>query len=75
MKNRKTASGIISLTQEHRFQLVDGEGNKFLFVLDHGSPVQGPDLERLEHARLPVKVTYADTGMLNSHVAYDVAEL
>lgn len=74
MKNRKSASGIISLTQEHRFQLVDDEGNKILFVLAHESPVQGRDLERLEKFRLPVKVTYADTGMLNSHVAYDVAE-
>lgn len=74
MRDRKFVSGIITLTQEHRFQLVDGNGRKIIFILSHESPVQGRDLERMEKSRAPVKVTYEDAAMLNALIAYDLFE-
>lgn len=70
----KTASGVITLAQEHRFQLVDDQGMKRLFILAHGSPVQGRDLELLEASHHHVTVFYTDTEMLSGHTAHDVHE-
>jgi hypothetical protein len=69
-----TASGVITLTQEHRFQLVDDQGGKKLFILAHGSPVQGKDLERLESANRRVRVFYSDGDTLNGYTAHAIHE-
>ena len=69
-----TAYGVITLAQEHRFQLVDDQGNKRLFILAHGSAVQGSDLERLERSHRHVAVFYTDSNMLSGYTAHDVHE-
>lgn len=70
----KTASGVVTLAQEHRFQLVDDQGKHRLFIVAHGASIQGADLQRLADSHCHVKVFYTDSGMLNGHTAHDVHE-
>ena len=70
----KTASGVVTLAQEHRFQLVDDQGSKKLFILAHGSPVEGRDLQRLENSNRRVTVFYTDADTLNGYTAHEVHE-
>lgn len=68
------AHGVITLAQEHRFQLIDDQGMRRLFIVAHGAAVQGRDLERLARSRRPVTVFYTQSEMLNGHTAQDVHE-
>jgi hypothetical protein len=70
----KTAHGFITFAQEQRFQLVDDQGVKRLFIVAHGSAVEGKDLGQLEASHLPVTVFYTDNDMLSGHTAHDVHE-
>lgn len=72
---RKSVTGIITLVQEGRFTLVDEEGRTELFVLSYGAPVEAEDLQRLEHARIPVMVSYSDSKSLIAKVAHYVRPL
>jgi hypothetical protein len=70
----KIATGVVTLAQEHRFQLVDDQGVNRLFILDHAAPVQGTDLRRLANAQKQVKVFYTGSNTINAYTAHDVHE-
>lgn len=69
-----TLRGVITLAQEHRFQLVDNQGVTRLFILAHGAKVQGRDLERLEKSGIAVMVFYTGSDMMNAYNAHDIHE-
>jgi hypothetical protein len=70
----KTTTGVITLAQEHRFQLVDDQGRNKLFILAHGAPVQGRDLTRLAESQCDVTVFYTEANLRNAYTAHDVHE-
>lgn len=51
-------SGIISVVQESRFQLVLNGGGTRLFVLAHDAPLDAEGLRALQHERVPVEVIF-----------------
>lgn len=68
----KTASGIITLVQEHRFQLEEDGGRHRLFILAHDAPQQWQDLEQLERDHAPVTVHYTDADGLIACAVHDI---
>lgn len=70
----KTVNGIITLVQEHRFQLEEEDGRHRLFILAHDAAQQWRDLERLEREHAPVTVHYADAGGLIASAAHDIEQ-
>lgn len=68
----KTVNGIITLVQEHRFQLEEEDGRHRLFILAHDAAQQWRDLERLERDHIPVTVHYTDAGGLIACAAHDI---
>ena len=67
--------GIITLVQEGRFQLVDRQGVRRLFVLAHDAPLEAADLQAWQSAGTPVRVEHEDAERLLAAVAHDVEPL
>lgn len=67
-----TMSGVITLTQEDRFQLAGDDGRKQLFLLSHHAPLDVSDLQRLERKRVRVTVHYRDAGGLIAGTAHEI---
>lgn len=74
ISHMSTASGVITLVQEHRFQLADDDGGRRLFVLAHDAPIEWADLEMLERSNGHVTVFYTDADTVIAGTAYDVQE-
>lgn len=70
----KKMSGVVTLAQEHRFQLVDDQGRKRLFILAHGASAQGRDLVRLAQSHCRVEVSYTDSETLNGYTVHEMVE-
>jgi hypothetical protein len=70
----KTIKGVITLVQEHRFQLRDDYGRCRLFILTHDAPQEWSDLKELEKANCPVTVFYTEPGKLIAAAAHDVQQ-
>jgi len=68
----KTVNGVITLVQEHRFQLMDDEGRHRLFILTHDARQEWSDLKRLEQDNCHVTVFYSDAGSLLASAAHEV---
>jgi hypothetical protein len=67
-----TISGIITLVQEERFQLLSDDGVTQLFVTLHDAPVEIDDLQALERNNIPVTVSYTRAEGLIAWAAHDV---
>lgn len=72
MKQMQMASGVITLVQEHRFQLREDSGRHRLFILAHDAPQEWADLAALAHSDRHVTVFYRDIGGANACAAHDV---
>ncbi|MGN6702599.1 MAG: hypothetical protein ACTHKB_06520 [Burkholderiaceae bacterium] len=68
----KTEHGVITLVQEHRFQMEGDDGVRRLFILSHRAPLEWRDLESLEKSGRRVAVTYTDAPHLIAATAHDV---
>ena len=68
----KTASGIITLVQEHRFQLESDNGRHLLFILAHDAKQEWEDLKRLEKENCHVVVRYTDSEKLIASTAHEI---
>lgn len=68
----KTEHGVITLVQEHRFQMEGDGGVRRLFILSSGAPLEWRDLESLEKSGRRVAVTYTDAPHLIAATAHDV---
>jgi hypothetical protein len=71
----KTAIGVIAVVQEHRFRLAADDGRWQLFVLAHDAPLEGPELQALQRARVRVAVRYVDAPDLIAGIARDVVPI
>lgn len=71
-RHTQSATGVITLVQEQRFQLAADGGEKRLFVLAHEARLDSHDLRRLSEAGLRVAVQYEDAVELVAHVAHEV---
>lgn len=67
-----TSHGVITLVQEHRFQLMNDAGGHALFVLAHDAPLEWQDLMRLQLAGRPVRVSHAPAPDRIAAIAHDV---
>ncbi len=65
--------GHISIVQEERFCLIADDGRGLLFTLDRHANVDGPRLQRLRAAHVPVRVGYSGEPTLASGVAHSVS--
>ncbi|MBV9523906.1 MAG: hypothetical protein JO010_13990 [Alphaproteobacteria bacterium] len=54
----ETASGVITIVQEDRFQLAGEDGRKRLFTLSRHAPLRIDELQALAGARHRVRVRY-----------------
>jgi hypothetical protein len=70
----QVSHGIITLVQEHRFRLVDDDGAHALFVLSHDAPLEWQDLERLQQAGKPVRISHEPAPGKIAAIAHDVVE-
>jgi hypothetical protein len=68
----RMASGIIVLTQESRFRLVDSEGRGRMFLLSHKASIEPQDLPQLQRTQAPVTVRYSEAPDLVADLAHDI---
>ena len=68
----KRISGVITVIQERRFQLVGDDGPARLFMLAHDAPVDSPDLHPLQREQAHVVVEYEDAPDMIAGIAHDV---
>lgn len=68
----RTISGVITVVQEDRFQLVDDQGVWRLFLLAHDAPVEAQDLPPLQASQARVTVRFEPAESLLSDIAHDV---
>lgn len=52
------ACGVITVVQEHRFQLLNDDGRRLHFTLAHDAPLGGQELQQLMRSRCRVGVTH-----------------
>lgn len=64
-------TGTVTLVQERRFRLLDGDGRTHLFLLAHDAPVEPSQLRRLT-AGAPVTVTCRRAPELIARIAANV---
>ena len=67
MKGEKT--GIVTIVQEGRFQMVDDDGVAHLFVLAHSAAAETGQLAELQHRQARIRVRYRPAAALIGHVA------
>jgi hypothetical protein len=68
----RSMTGVLTLVQEERFQLL-GNGEHALFVLAHDAPLEGAELKALQAAGTAVTIDYDDVPGVLVHVAHRVS--
>jgi hypothetical protein len=66
----KSVEGVITLTQEGRFQLVTDGGRVLQFVLAHNAAIEPQDLPPLQRSQHRVEVDYTEPGHIIGYVAH-----
>lgn len=72
MHELNSVNGVITIVQEHRFQLRQGDGQHRLFVLAHDAPQEWDELQMLKDREQPVTVYYRDNDKLLAATAHDI---
>lgn len=65
----RTMVGIVTLTQESRFQLTDDQGISHLFILSHGAAAEPSQLGELQHRQARISVRYEKSPTLIANIA------
>ncbi len=65
----RSVSGRITIVQEQRFRLVNGDGRGYLFTLARDADVDAAHLRRLRDANTSVIVEYEGEPNLESGIA------
>ena len=66
----RSMSGVVTIVQEGRFQLVDDDGVAHHFLLDHSAPLDPEQLPYLLERR--VRVTRTDPKGVIGHAATNI---
>lgn len=72
MRELNSINGVITVVQEHRFQLREDNGQHRLFILAHDAPQEWDDLQVLKDQQQPVTVYYSNNEKLVAATAHDV---
>ena len=64
-----TITGIVTLAQESRFQLVDDAGIAHHFVLSHGASAEPYQLGELQRRQARVRVRWQDAPNMIARIA------
>ena len=64
-----SVEGVITIVQEGRFQMTDGEGVSRLFVLSPNAAMETGQLVPLGRSQVRVRVTFRDGDNALAHVA------
>ena len=67
-----TMEGVITIVQESRFQLTDGNGISHLFMLSHTSMAEPEQLVSLQRDAAHVRVTYSQPRNIIGMVAKSI---
>ena len=70
-----TVSGIVTVAQENRFQLVLDEGGTRIFVVAHGAAIDPSQLAALQAQQAHVAVTFRPVDELIAAEARAITEL
>ena len=65
----KTITGIVTLAQESRFQLIDDAGIAHFFVLSHGASAEPSQLGELQRRQARVRVRWQEAPNMIARVA------
>ncbi len=68
-----TDSGLITIVQEERFQLMNDAGVHHLYLLPADTPVGVEDLERLQRSGERVRVRYRDAPDSIARIAQELS--
>ena len=68
----QTMTGVVTLVQESRFQLLDDAGVYHLFLLSHDAAAEPADLEPLQFCQSRVRVKYEKAPNLIAQTAHRV---
>lgn len=72
MHELNSVNGVITIVQEHRFQLRQDNGQHCLFILAHDAPQEWEDLQVLKDHEQPVTVFYSSIDKLVAAMAHDI---
>ncbi|MDR7035903.1 MULTISPECIES: hypothetical protein [Methylobacterium] len=70
-----TIRGVVTIAQESRFQLTDGEGVSHLFVLSPHMLAEGDDLEGLQREQARIRVTYEAARNILGYLAQRIERI
>ena len=65
-------TGTVTIVQESRFQLTDGQGVSHLFLLGHGAMAEPEQLAPLQRAQSRVRVRYIQPRNIIGMVARSI---
>jgi hypothetical protein len=65
----QSVQGIVTIVQEGRFQLVDGDGVAHHFLLSHAAALEPQQLPPLQRAQTRVRVWFKPAADIIGHVA------
>jgi hypothetical protein len=72
MHQLNSTNGVITVVQEHRFQLKQDNGQHRLFILAHNAPQEWSELQTLKDKEQPVTVYFSENEKLIAATAHDV---
>ena len=68
----KIIDGVVTIVQESRFQLADGDGVSHLFVLSYSARAEADQLTDLQRRQARVRVRYTTARNVIGLVAHSV---
>jgi len=71
----QSIEGIVTIVQESRFQLLDGEGVSRMFLLSHKAALEPEQLPPLQHEQARIRVDYTAAHSIIGLLAHSVARL
>jgi len=69
----RSITGVLTLVQEERFQVLGDDDENRFFVLAHDAPLDGAELRDLQAAGTPVTIDYDEVPGVLMHVAHRVS--
>jgi hypothetical protein len=71
----QSIEGIVTIVQEGRFQLLDGDGVSHMLLLSYDAPLEPEQLPRLQHEHARVRVNYTEAHNIIGLLAHSIDRL
>jgi hypothetical protein len=69
----RTMTGVVTIVQESRFQMIDDAGVSHLFVLAPNAAAEPSQLAALQRAQARVQVRFSPARNVIGHLAYAIS--